>query len=442
MGKFSRILSFILIPTFFCGMFTACYDKRELDDQAYVIALGFDEGKTNYLRITLQIAKPGAIAGESSGGSGAAKGAGGTAGKPFMITTVEAPTLYSALNMVNTYVSRQINMSTTIALIFSKSLAEKGLEYLVNAVLRQRELRPSIYVVVSRTTAEEYINNVTPILERNPVKYYYLNYTGYRYTSFTANTQLSRFSAFMGSQDRQPVAILAGVSKNNTTEDINTDNSTYREKGRTFPFEGDFKAGDVPRTGEDKGEIMGLAVFDGEKMAGELDGEETGYYLLMTGEYRNAFWTIPDPKVKDRFVLLNIRQNRMPEKEVTLVNGKPKINVRLFLEADILSIQSGLNYETGQNTVLLEDSVKAFLEAGAARLLHKTAAEYHSDIFGFGSAIRSHYLTWNEFEAVHWKKIYKASDFNVEIMFKIRRPGLLIRSSKSIDSNTNGGMQY
>lgn len=435
MQRIIRILCFTLMLAFFCGMLSACYDKREVDDLAYVVAIGFDEGKTNYLRITLQITKPGSVA--SEGGS-----SGGDSDKPFMVTTLDAPTLYSGLNMVNSYVSRQINMSTTVALVFSKSLAEKGVEYLVNAVARQREFRPNMYIVVSRTTAEEYINSVNPILEKNPSKYYYLNFSHYRYTSFTANAQFNNFSNFMDSQDRQAIAILGGVSKNESTEDFTIANSTYKEKGRMLPLEGDFKAGDLPRIGEDKSETMGLAVFDGEKMVGELDGEETAYYLFITGEYKNAFWTFPDPKVKDRFVLLNIRQNRNPRTEVRLVNGKPDVKIKVLLEADILSIQSGINYEMGENTTVLENAVMSFIDKGATKLLDKTAKEYHSDIFGLGSAIRSQFLTWKDYEAIHWKRIYKDSSFNVEVNLKIRRSGLIVGSSKAVDSSEQGGMQY
>ncbi len=437
MRRISRICSFALLIILLCGLLSACYDKREIDDLAYVVAIGFDEGKTNYLRVTLQIAKPGSIAGGGGGESG-----GGKSEKPYMITTVEAPTLLSALNMINTYVSRQINLSSAVALIFSESLAEKGIEHLVNAILREREFRPNMYMVVSRTTAEEYINSVNPLLDKNPSKYYHLNFTTYRYTSLSADTQFGRFSNYMDSQDRQAVAILCGANKNKTSGDISTEDSTSAQKGRTLPLEGDFKAGDMPRTGEDKGETIGLAVFDGEKMVGELDGEETAYYLFVTGEYKNAYWTFPDPQAKDRFVMLNIRQNRKPQTGVNLVNGKPQITIKVQLEADILSIQSGINYERGDNGKKLEASVMTFLADGTERLLEKTAQKFHSDIFGFGADMRSKFLTWTEFEAFHWKSRYKDSSFHVEIDLKIRRPGLITGSSKAVDSSDGGGMQY
>jgi len=45
------------------------------------------------------------------------------------------------------------------------------------------------------------------------------------------------------------LAVLADISKFEKSDDINMDNSSYQEKGREFPLEGDFKAGDMPKVG-------------------------------------------------------------------------------------------------------------------------------------------------------------------------------------------------
>jgi Spore germination B3/ GerAC like, C-terminal. len=243
----------------------------------------------------------------------------------------------------------------------------------------------------------------------------------------------------MDSPDRQAVAILAGVNKFETSTDIGTQNSTYGVKERTFPLEGDFKAGDIPRTGENKSEIMGLAVFDGDKMVGELDGEETAYYLMVTGEYKNAYWTLPDPMVKGKYVLLNIKQQRSPMKKVSYVNRKPQVSIKLLLESDISSIQSGLNYERDGDKSVLEKSSADFITAGIKKLLDKTAKEFHSDIFGLGSGMRSKFLTLQEFDNFNWKSKYKDSGFNVDVTMKIRRTGLLVRTVKASNSKGEGG---
>ena len=69
----------------------------------------------------------------------------------------------------------------------------------------------------------------------------------------------------------------------------------------------------MPKVGNIKTEVMGMAVFDGARMVGELDGEETSYYLMVEGKYGYSYVTIPI-QAKDMFVLLNLKQSRKPKK--------------------------------------------------------------------------------------------------------------------------------
>jgi len=129
-------------------------------------------------------------------------------------------------------------------------------------------------------------------------------------------------------------------------------------------LEGDFKAGDMPKVGTIKSEVMGLAVFNGSKMVGELDGEETQLQLMLEGNFGYSYVTIPDPEAEDYVVLLNIKQNRKPKRKVEIVDEKTHIKVNIYLEADILSIQSGVNYESLEKVKILEDAAEKFFEKG------------------------------------------------------------------------------
>jgi len=161
----------------------------------------------------------------------------------------------------NSYVSKQLNMSQIKVLVFSEELAREGIEKYINALMRGREFRPHSYVIVARGTgnaAERYLRAVEPELESNPAKYYEMLLSAYTYTGFTANTSLTNFYKNMVSESTQPLAVLADISKFEKSDDINMDNSSYQEKGREFPLEGDFKAGDMPKVGTIKSEVMGL----------------------------------------------------------------------------------------------------------------------------------------------------------------------------------------
>ena len=57
-----KILIICLLPF----LITGCYDRKELDDLAYAIAIGIDKGAEQNLDITYQIAIPLKISGTDS----------------------------------------------------------------------------------------------------------------------------------------------------------------------------------------------------------------------------------------------------------------------------------------------------------------------------------------------------------------------------------------
>ena len=422
--KMSVITILIVLLTNMAG----CFDAREIDDQAYPMAIGFDKGDNNLLKMTLQLALPVAIA----GGSGEEIPGGG--GKTSSIITLEIPAIYSGLNMANTFISKQINLSHAKVIIFSEELAREGIEKYIAAVARVREFRPSMSVVVTIGSAEEYIRSVEPALETNPAKYYEMKLRAFDYTAFTADTRFFKFYHNMKSTSSQAYAVLASVGGYKNSKEISDEKSTYREKGRKAPLEGDFIAGDIPKTGDVTAEIMGLAVFDGAKMIGVLDGAETMSLLMVKGDFKYSITTLPDPLKEDNFVLLGVSQRRKPKNKVEMIDGVPNINVEISLEADILSIQSSVNYEETEKLKILEEAAEELFIKEITWYLEKSAKEYGVDVSGFGQLMKSKFITWDEWESFNWLSKYKDSTFDVKVDLIIRRPGLLLRTAPFPDS--------
>lgn len=407
-------------------MLSGCYDRRELDDMAYPVALGFDKGKTNDLRMTLQVSVPITIAGGEGGG--------GDAAKSVTVVTVDTPSIYSGLSMLNTFVSKQINLSHVKAIIFSEELAKEGISKYLHAMIRNREFRPNTSVIVSRSSAEEFIGAVKPKLETNPAKYYELLLSAYEYTGFSTATPLISFYHKTESLSIQPVAVLADVNDYKSSDEFDLSKSTYKEKGRSYPLEGDFKAGDLPKTGELNIELMGLAVFNGGKMVGDLDGDETTYHLMLEGKFNSMVITMQDPMKSDQFLVLHINRSRMTKKKVEMDGDKPKLFAKVSLESDILSIQSGINYESVENISKLEEATEAFIREGIIKYLDKSTKKFGTDTEGFGKALKSKFLTWKEWEKFDWLSKYKDSTYDVEVDVKIRRPGLITRTIPEVIS--------
>jgi len=417
MNKGKRLIAIILLAAL-CPLLTSCYDAREVDDLGFVIALGLDKGKTNVLRLTLQIAKP-----ESGNDSGSSGG-----NLPYEQFSVEAPAIFSGLNMINTFASKQISLTHLKVVVFSSELAREGLKPYLNAMLRGKEFRPNMPIVVARNTAEEYLQSVDPKLVINTAKYYELVFQSYKYTGSIPKVEFHDFYLASKSPCRNPVAILGDAGKFQSAEEFDIKNSTYMDHQRSMPFEGDFFAGDIPALGGARAENVGLAAFAGDKMVGELDGTNTTMYLLCTGDYVHAYWTFPDPLAEGEYVLMDVKQSRKPRHRVDIVDGKPRIDIMLNLEGDLVAVQSDIDYETGENALVLESAAETYIKDHVQKFLDKTVNEFQSDICGFGAYARALFMTWAEWEAYNWHAKYKDATFNLTVNFKVRRPGLILRS--------------
>ena len=425
MNKGKLLAIFIMLGAM-CPVMTSCFDAREVDDMGFVIALGLDKGKTNALRMTLQIAKP--MAGDNGGGGGKDDEL------PYAQFSVEAPAIYTGLNMITTFASKQISLTHIKVVVFSSELAREGLGPYLRAMIRGREFRLNMPIVVARSTAEEYLKSVDPKLVLNAAKFYELVYQSYRYTGLIPKVEFHDFYLAAESNCRNPVAILGNSGRFLTAEDFDIDTSTFREHGRAAPFEGDFLAGDIPGVGGARAENIGLAVFDGDRMVGELDGTDTIIHLLCTGDFVHSYWTVPDPLSEGYYVLIDVKQSRKPRHHVEIVDGDPVIHITLNLEGDLLSVQSAVNYEVGENSLTLESSVESLVKEQVSRFLDKTISEFKSDICGFGQHARKLFTTWAEWEAYQWKSKYKDATYTINVNFKIRRPGLILKSEPSISS--------
>ena len=89
---------------------TGCYNPKELDDLAYVIAIGLDKGTEDNILVSYQIAVPIKIAGEGSDG-----GKGSTT-----IVTLETDSLYNSISRANTMISKEITLSHNKLIVISE----------------------------------------------------------------------------------------------------------------------------------------------------------------------------------------------------------------------------------------------------------------------------------------------------------------------------------
>ncbi|EGD49582.1 LOW QUALITY PROTEIN: germination protein, Ger(x)C family [Ruminiclostridium papyrosolvens DSM 2782] len=413
---------------------TACYDARELDDSAHVVTLGIDKGVSDKWRITVQFS----TAKESSGGGGGGmeqdkKSGGGQEESQdgYTFVTIDTPSFFTGINMLNTTITRRLNFMHTQVLVFSEELAKEGLigEFLA-PMARYREIRRSLHVIVSKEPATDFIKENKPLFGTTLSKGMETMSQEANEISLFPHVTLNNLYDGMKSTYRQPIAILAAINDFNNYKEKS---SEFQDNSQNSQGRVDYYAGELPRRGGSKIEFLGSALFNGDRMVGELNGEETRVMLIGKGDFKNGFFTIPDPKNPGLAIALDVRQTRKPNVKIKFEEGKPVINLKLQLEGDILAIQSRVNYESTELKPLLESAFEQYLKNGLDSLIEK-CKNLKVDVFNFGDTAIMQFGTIQEWEKYNWKKQFEKSQINTEVKFTIRKPGTMLKSSPIIST--------
>ncbi len=414
MRKSTLILICLLLPIFI----TACFDSHEIGDYAYITALGVEKGISDTLRITFQIPKFGQAsqAGSESGGGG------GKDSGQMEIITLDSSSLQSAISIVNTNISKNLNFMHLKAIVISEDLAQSGnMKEFIAPIVRYRQIRRTTCIIVSKGKAEEFVAAIKPYSGELVTRTVEELIENSSFSGFFPKVTLNDFYDGMKAPYHGLLCIYGAVNK----EDM------LKSEGASFEGEsdipGDYYAGDIPRKGGQEVELFGSSVFDGDTMVGKLTGFETQMLLLVRGELKRAPFSITDPEIPETMVPIEVTEFDKTEISVDLNEGKPKIRVKLKLEGNIASIQSGINYEAPEKKKIIEEAVEKYLVEGIKRTFKK-CKEFKTDVFNFGTTAVLQFWTIPEWENYNWLGKFEESELNAEVDFTIRRTGKILKS--------------
>lgn len=415
-NKFFVILFCILILI----NLTACYDAQEPTKVSFVSFVGIDRGVTDKYRLTIKIYSSQQNKDSGSVGGGGAVEKNNETEKDTI--TIDAPSFYAGINMLNTNIPHKLNFTHTTALIISMDLAESGLvgEFIA-PLIRFRELRRTTDIIVVNGTSQTFIENIQDFLGENAAgTFESLLYESVN-TGFFPHITLNEFYNALKSTYYQPIITLGAINNSDAFK------QEGQKWGEEFNLPGKLYAGQVPRKGGNKVEFFGSAVFNKDKMVGQLDGYETRMLLLINGKYNSGVFTIQDPLKKNLVIPINLRLDSKPDTEVNFSENKINVTIKVKTEGDIYAIQSHINYEDPQMIKIIEKATTEQLEQSLNELIAKCQS-YNSDVLGIGKHVTSKFFTIEELESYDWNQHFKDAVIQVEVEFQIRRTGGIIKS--------------
>jgi len=405
-------------------LLTGCFDAVEINDEEHVSIIGIDRGISDKWRITFQLPSTAEEKGKSGLGGGSQAGGEFT----YKTLTIDASSFFSGLELANASIPRKLDFSHTQLLVFSEELARSGMvgEFIA-PIVRGGAIRFSSNVVISRGNAEEFVKSFKPFIGKTISREIADLMEQADESGYFTNLTLYDLYDCIKSTYHQPIAILGAVNKG---ENFKENGGKW---GTEFNIAGDYYAGDIPRKDGNETEILGLAVFDGDRMVGKLTGFESRLLSIAKGIFKRGIFSIQDPKSPNYIMPIDTRQARSPEFDIRFEGRKPVIHLKIQLEGDILAIQSRINYEDPKLQPVLQAAIERFIKDGLDRTIKKTQ-ELNCDVFKFGQKAVRHFGTIDEWEAYGWNSHYKEAEITTEVKFNIRRTGGLVESSQIIFS--------
>lgn len=394
-------IALIIIIIIISIAFTGTHIVHSVDDLAYAVGLGIDVGDTKALKVTFQFTMPNS-SGESTSGETA----------PSVIDSVEADSVDAAINLMNAYVSKEINLSHCEVIVISEELAKKGIGKEIYTLMNKVQIRPDNSIIISICSANEYLKSVSPSLENLVAKFYEILPESSSYTGYTIDAELGKFFNNIVCEVYQPTAILGNAILEESNSDKNSGDSESNPNSE-------------PISAKNGIENIGMAVFKEDKMVGTLTSEETLAHLIFTNKLKSCNFTISDPENKDKKIDLYLNLNRAPTVDASIVNGTPYITTTTLINARIASVDS-ITDKTSENRLTeIEKAASNQLKDLLENYLYKTSKEFHSDIAGFGKYVLKKFKTMTDYQNYNWLNHYQDAFFKTNVTVSIESGFLL-----------------
>ena len=440
MSKFSVIvIAFLILFVLFANGFSASYTSRKLGNLAYVLALGIDVGENSKLKVSAQFTKSASV---SPGSGTSAEDV-----NNIVLVSGEADSIFSALNLLNSYIGKEINLSHCALFIFSEELAQKGIGTEIYSLINNEDVRPTANLVVSKCTAYEYLNNSKPNLEKLTTQYYEtFSITG-RFTGYFSNISIGDFYNALSAKCHQPTAILGSLNSTARKENSKKSNessgssdsensgeadnsskeflqsSTNNESDQAFENSNvitnpeDLIAGTSSIEGKRGTENFGLAVFKEDKLCGELTAMESLCHLLIQNKIDSCIVSIDNPilEKENKQMELQLFPRKNTKINVTIDGDSPHITINLNLHADIMTLEKDVEYTTDEILTKISNATKDYLTQQFKNYLEKVSKEYESDIDNFCTTGTANFLTIPDWENFNWNEKFKNSNFDINI---------------------------
>jgi spore germination protein KC len=395
-SMYKLVLTFLTIL-----MLTGCWDKEEIDQRAYVLGIGLDQGDNEgEFQLTYLISNPEV---------GSTQQGGGTDEPSHEIITFDAASFIQSQNIANAVIAKPITYDILDLFVVSEEFAKSKdfIRWMYDAT-KDREVRRDTKLIVTKEKASEFIEKNKPKLETRRHEYFEILLENANLIGLIPNSELHNFFRVTEADADLFITAFATSERNDNTLEKNKDSELLagklKVKGDTNPSQ-----------------FLGSAVFKEGQMIGTLTVEETRLVQLVNVmmEKPSFLASFQDPFIEDYDITVRYTQLKDPAVKADVTGKTPKIQVNLPLQVEVLTDHSMVNYaKHKEKRDKLKEYIKERIEESFMEFVKKTQEEFKGQPFGFSIAARKHFLTIQQWEQYDWMKSYLDAEVNLNVEIK------------------------
>ena len=297
-------------------------------------------------------------------------------------------------------------------------MQNNGIATEIFSLINNEEVRPTSNLIISKGSAYDYLNNSNPNLEKLTTQYYETFAITGRFSGYFSNITIGDFYNNISSQYCDPTAILGRLNSTarKKEDEINSkQKSENQEDVITNPE--DLTAGTSSIVGDRGTENFGIAIFNEDKLCGELTATESICHLLITNKLDSCIISIDNPisEKETQKIEIQLFPSKKTKIDLNIENDIPHISLQLSLNADIMTLDTDVNYEANNVLSKISEATEQYLKTQFNDYLNKVTKQYNVDIDDFCLKGPSHFSTISEWEKFNWDEKFKNTEFDVDI---------------------------
>jgi spore germination protein KC len=363
---------------------TGCWSSSELNNRAFVSVMIVDLTDSG-IELTLGIPLTNRLIPGQTGGSD-----GGGGREPIAFVTRTGGTLEEALQKIQGDIPRIVTFGQTHCIILGNRLARRGIEPILEFVVRNPLLRLNTNLFMVEGQARLKVAKMPSTFER-----------------------------FFAS-------VLNGYVRNNQILSTTVKDLMYSEATGgdgvipllRFDVENPLmKAGSLGGVG-----TAGAVILrEGKMVTPVLSPEETSTARLLLGQLKRYIYSVQSPTDGKNvgFYTSSIRTDIRPFRTRKGLG----ITIRSYSDAGIIASDSNIDLRQQSNVNLLENEIKQLTDKATLALIDKTR-QSEADVFNFGQYLSVQYpQEWNKIKK-NWRTYYKNRlEVKVDTVISLRRLG-------------------